>query len=186
MPAKSGPRQGKETLHAGAWLSMPVAWWFDFRVFTHRRPLQPNDSNFAPPAINNRRLTGTCAALKLFGTSTHSTFRIHNMINTLPLLIKEHDLTIETPNMPFTLSGGCADLFVGHHRVSGKVAVKRLRLSEQMDNEDAVVKVSPPIRRMSSQSSNFFHPPALHSRRDDLAWSQLHLHTTVPRCLLHG
>lgn len=59
-----------------------------------------------------------------------------------PLVIEESDITFPTPRRPFNITGGSGDLFVGYHATAGKVAVKRLRLSTEMTDEEDVVRVS--------------------------------------------
>lgn len=59
------------------------------------------------------------------------------------LVIEENEITFEAPWRPFSTSGGSGDLFVGYHATAGKVAVKRVRLSTGMADEDDVIRVSP-------------------------------------------
>lgn len=59
-----------------------------------------------------------------------------------PLLINVDDITFQTPNQPFSTSGGLGEIFVGHHKTAGKVAVKRLRRSLEGADDEVWVRVS--------------------------------------------
>lgn len=95
-----------------------------------------------------------------------------------PLIIDPADITFESPAVSFA-SGGSGELFLGIHRVKGKVAVKQLR---QSANDDDAIRVSyipyQPAGRLTHISS------ALSPRGKYLAPARFRLSPTIPWYLL--
>lgn len=59
-----------------------------------------------------------------------------------PIIIEEHRIAFEIPEVPFNTSGGAGDVYLGVHDTVGQVAVKRLRFSNETSNDEDAIRVS--------------------------------------------
>lgn len=128
---KTNLSQDTRCLHSGWFQSQPPS-----------APSEPSVS------IRFQKVTPVIAVGSLsWGTETlrADVLTVQNlaMESTSALPIEESDIVFANPDVPFDRTGSSGEVFVGYHVSKGKVAVKRLRLSSEQENEEDLVRVCP-------------------------------------------